>query len=196
VRRECEHRAPSFPGSRAGAALAGARFALARRGGARIYSFIVSKDEKNSGPRITNRRAFHDYFISAKLECGIVLAGSEVKSLRQGKAQLTDSYARIEGNRLVLHGCHIDPYEKASAQDNHDPKRQRTLLVHRREMHKLESELMQRGVTLVPLSIYFKKGIAKLELGVAKGKQQYDKRESIKRKEQDRELRRAMTQRR
>jgi len=156
----------------------------------------VSKDEKSSGPRITNRRAFHDYFISAKIECGIVLAGSEVKSLRQGKAQLTDSYARVEGNRLVLHGCHIDPYEKASAQANHDPKRERILLVHRREMRKLESELAQRGVTLVPLSIYFKKGIAKLELGVAKGKQQYDKRESIKRKEQDRELRRAMTHRR
>ena len=125
----------------------------------------------------------------------MVLRGTEVKSLRQGRAQLTDAYARIENGQLWLHGAQIEPYDKAVAKDNHDAKRPRVLLVHRREMRKLESETSVRGVTLVPLSIYFKKGMAKLELGVAKGKQQYDKREAIKRKEQDRELRRAMSHR-
>lgn len=156
----------------------------------------VAKDAKNPGPRITNRRALHDYFISAKIECGLVLLGTEVKSLRQGHAQLSESYARVERGRLVLHGCHIDPYDKASAQANHEPLRERILLVHKREIHKLESELKQRGTTLIPLAIYFKEGMAKLELGVARGKQQHDKRETIRRKEQDREMRRMMSHRR
>ena len=157
----------------------------------------MAKDRKDSAnPRITNRRAMHDYFISAKLECGIALLGTEVKSLRQGHAQLTESYARIERGRLVLHGCHIDPYDKASAQANHIPLRERYLLVHNRELRKLEGELKQRGTTLIPLAIYFKDGRAKLELGVARGKQQHDKRDTIRKKEQDRELRRAMSQRR
>jgi SsrA-binding protein len=158
----------------------------------------VARDPKNqsNAARITNRRAMHDYFIAAKIECGIVLVGTEVKSLRQGHAQLAESYARVEGGRLILHGCHIDPYDKASAAANHIPLRQRVLLVHRREIHKLEAELKQRGTTLVPLAIYFKNGIAKLELGVGRGKQQHDKRETIRRKEQDREMRRMMTHRR
>lgn len=136
----------------------------------------------------------HEYFISARIECGIALVGSEVKSLRHGKAQLAESYARVENGELVLHNCHIDPYEQASMR-NHEPKRSRRLLVHRREIRKLESETDQRGTTLIPLAIYFKSGRAKLELGVARGKQQYDKRQTIKRKEQERELRRAMTRR-
>jgi SsrA-binding protein len=148
----------------------------------------------NLSPRIHNRRAMHEYFIMAKLECGIALLGSEVKSLRQGKAQLQESFARIEGRNLILHGCHIDPYKEAGKY-NHEPLRDRKLLVHRREIRKLESECDQRGVTLIPLAIYFKDGLAKLELGVAKGKQQHDKRDAIKRKEQDRELRRVMTRR-
>ncbi|HEY7086539.1 MAG TPA: SsrA-binding protein SmpB [Tepidisphaeraceae bacterium] len=158
----------------------------------------MARDPKNqsNAARITNRRAMHDYFIAAKIECGIVLVGTEVKSLRQGHAQLAESYARVEGGRLILHGCHIDPYDKASAAANHIPLRQRVLLVHRREIHKLEAELKQRGTTLVPLAIYFKNGIAKLELGVGRGKQQHDKRETIRRKEQDREMRRMMTHRR
>jgi SsrA-binding protein len=152
--------------------------------------------KSDSSPRIANRRAFHGYFISAKIECGMVLLGTEVKSLRQGRAQLTDAYARIENGQLWLHGAQIEPYDKAVARDNHEPKRPRVLLVHRREMRKLQSEASVRGVTLVPLAIYFKNGIAKLELGVARGKQQFDKRESIKRKEIEREVRRAMTHRR
>jgi SsrA-binding protein len=158
---------------------------------------VANKDKKNStaGARIANRRAMHEYFISAKLECGMALTGTEVKSLRAGHGQLTESYARIEHGRLILHGCHIDPYEKASSQANHDPLRERLLLVHKREIHKLESELKTRGTTLIPLSIYFKNGMAKLELGVARGKQQHDKRETIRRKEQDREMRRIMSRR-
>ncbi len=151
--------------------------------------------EKNLSPRITNRRALHDYFITAKLECGVALVGSEVKSLRDGKAQLQESYASIEHGELILHNCHIDPYTKSAAMYNHEPKRDRKLLAHRREIKKLQSETEQRGVTLIPLAIYFKDGRAKVEIGVAKGKQQHDKRDAIRKKEQDRELRRAMTHR-
>jgi SsrA-binding protein len=153
-------------------------------------------DKPNFSPRINNRKAMHDYFIAAKLECGMALVGSEVKSLREGRAHLHEAFARIEKGQLVLHGCHIEPYTKASAQYNHDPLRERKLLVHKREIKKLEAETAERGTTLIPLAIYFKDGLAKLELGVARGKQQHDKRETIKRKEQDRELRRATMTRR
>jgi SsrA-binding protein len=154
----------------------------------------MPKDSANLAPRINNRRALHDYFIEAKLECGIVLVGSEVKSLRLGLAQLQESFARVEHGRLILHNCHIDPYDKAGIL-GHEPKRERILLVHKREMHRLENETKERGTTLIPLSIYFKDGRAKVELGVAKGKQQHDKRASIRKKEQDRELRRGMMRR-
>ena len=160
---------------------------------------MMAKDGKklrSLEPRINNRRALHDYFIEAKVECGMALVGTEVKSLRDGKAQLNESFARVEGNRLVLHNCHIDPYTKSAIVYNHDPVRERILLVHKRELKKLSAETSERGVTLIPLSIYFKDGRAKLELGVAKGKKQHDKRDTIKRKEMDRELRRAMTQKR
>ncbi len=149
----------------------------------------------NLSPRITNRRALHDYFIEAKLECGIVLVGSEVKSLRNGKAQLHEAFARIEKGKLILHNAHIDPYDKAAIVYNHEPTRDRILLVHKREIRKLQDETKERGTTLIPLSIYFKEGRAKVELGVAKGKQQHDKRQTIKKKEADRELRRIMSRR-
>ena len=153
------------------------------------------KKSRNLEPRINNRRALHDFFIEAKVECGMALVGTEVKSLREGKAQLNDSFARVEGGRLILHHCHIDPYTKSAIVYNHEPMRERILLVHKRELKKLAAESSERGVTLIPLAIYFKDGRAKLELGVAKGKKQHDKRETIKRKEMDRELRRATTQR-
>jgi SsrA-binding protein len=153
------------------------------------------KGSANSSPRISNRRALHDYFISAKLECGMMLVGSEVKSLRDGKAQLQDAYARIENGELYLHGAHIDPYEKAALVYNHDPRRPRKLLLHKREIKKLEGETSVKGTTLIPLAIYFKGGRAKVEIGVARGKQQHDKRDPIRKKEMDRELRRAMSRR-
>lgn len=154
---------------------------------------MAGQPRPNFSPRIANRRAMHNYFITAKIECGLALLGSEVKSLRLGQCQLAESFARIEGGELILHGCHIDPYQNAIP--GHEPLRERKLLVHKRELHRLEAETAQSGTTLIPLAIYFKEGRAKLELGVAKGKQHYDKRQSIKRKEQDRELRRAMTRR-
>src|SRR5688572_31483760 len=138
----------------------------------------------------------HDYFISAKLECGMALMGSEVKSLRDGKAQLQESFATIQNDQLILHGCQIDPYEKSSIKYNHEPKRDRKLLAKQFEMHKLKAETNKKGTTLIPLVIYFKNGMAKLELGVAHGKQQHVKRDTIRKREMDRELRRATTQRR
>ncbi len=146
--------------------------------------------EKNVAPRINNKRALHDYFITHKIECGMVLLGTEVKSLREGHAQLQEAFARIEGKDLVLRNSHIDPYAKSAIVYNHEPRRDRKLLIHKREMKKLIAESEVKGTTLIPLAIYFKDGRAKLELGVAKGKQQYDKRATIKKKEQDRELRR------
>jgi SsrA-binding protein len=150
----------------------------------------MARPDKETSPRINNRRAMHDYFISHKIECGMVLVGSEVKSLRDGHAQLQESFARIENGSLVLRNCHIDPYAKSAIVYNHEPRRDRKLLVHKRELKKLADEIDVKGTTLIPLAIYFKDGRAKLELGVARGKQQFDKRATIKKKEQDRELRR------
>jgi SsrA-binding protein len=155
----------------------------------------MSKDKGNSSaPRIANRRALHEYFIEAKLECGIALMGSEVKSLRAGKGQLQEAFARVERGQLILHQCHIDPYGPAT-KFNHDPLRERRLLAHKREIKKLEQATQQRGVTLIPLAIYWKDGRAKVEIGVARGKQHHDKRDTIRKKEQDRELRRVMSRR-
>jgi SsrA-binding protein len=144
----------------------------------------------NNSPRIANRRAMHEYFITHKIECGMVLVGSEVKSLRDGHAMLNEAFARIEHGELILHNCHIDPYTKSSIVYNHEPRRDRKLLVHKRELKRIADETAIKGTTLIPLAIYFKGGRAKLELGVARGKQQFDKRATIKKKEMDRELRR------
>jgi SsrA-binding protein len=156
---------------------------------------MAAKPSVNNAPRINNRRALHEYFIAARLECGIALLGSEVKSLRAGKAQLQEAYARVENGQLVLHGCHIDPYEQAGAR-NHEPLRERRLLAHKREIKKLVDETRERSTTLIPLSIYFKNGRAKVEIGVARGKQHHDKRQSIKKREMEREMRKAMSHRR
>jgi SsrA-binding protein len=156
---------------------------------------MAGKRKANLEPRIANRKALHDYFITAKIECGMMLVGSEVKSLRAGRAQLQDSWASIDNGELILHGAHIDPYEKAAIVYNHEPKRDRKLLVHKREIKKLVDQTSVKATTLIPLAIYFKDGRAKLELGVARGKQQHDKRDTIKRKEIEREVRRAMTHR-
>ncbi len=153
----------------------------------------MGKPNRDNAPRISNRRALHDYFIEAKLECGIVLVGSEVKALRDGHAQLQDAFAQIVAGELILTGAHIDPYTKAAIVYNHQPRRDRKLLVHKREIKKLQQELELRGTTLIPLAIYFKDGRAKVEIGVARGKQKHDKRESIKRREIDQEIRRAMS---
>jgi len=140
----------------------------------------------------TNRKAFHDYAIQEKLEAGIVLKGTEVKSLREGRVNLRDSYASVDHGEVVLHHCHISPYSHGNIM-NHDPLRPRRLLLHRREISKLLGKTQQKGLTLIPLRIYFSsKGRAKVEIALAKGKKQYDRREAIKAREAGREVERAM----
>ena len=139
---------------------------------------------------VKNRRARHDYEIRETLEVGIALQGSEVKSLREGKVQLSDAYAQIEKGEVILKNLHISPYKMAS--ENHDPIRPRRLLLHRKEIRKLVILTEQRGLTLIPLSIYFRKNIAKVELAVAMGRKKYDKRQAIAEAEADRSIKRAM----
>ncbi|RJQ17955.1 MAG: SsrA-binding protein SmpB [Nitrospiraceae bacterium] len=139
----------------------------------------------------TNRKAYHDYHIEGTYEAGISLLGTEVKSLRDGKANLKDSYAVIKNSEAFLLNCHISPYTHGNIQ-NHDPLRTRKLLLHRKEIDRLWGNISQKGFTLVPLKIYFKNGKAKVEIGLAKGKRQYEKRESIKEKEAKREIERHM----
>jgi SsrA-binding protein len=138
-----------------------------------------------------NRRAFHDYFIDERFEAGLVLTGSEVKSLRDHRAHLKDAYARFFGDELFLVGAHINPYAPAS-QFGHDPIRTRKLLLHRREIERLRGKIQERGLTLVPLRLYWSKGRAKAELGIGRGKKLYDKRTSIRERMENREVERAM----
>lgn len=143
----------------------------------------------------THSRAFHDYFIEERFEAGMVLQGTEVKSLREGRANLRDSFARVEDGEVFLLHCHISPYSHGNIA-NHDPLRVRKLLLNRKEINRLYGKTQQRGYTLVPLRIYFnKRGNAKVELGLGRGKQAGDKRETLKRKIAQREMERAMKER-
>ena len=139
----------------------------------------------------TNRRAFFDYEILERHEAGIVLTGTEIKSVRAGKADLSDGYARVRDGEMWLHNTYIAPYDPAS-QFNHDPRRLRKLLLHRDEIRKLESDVAEKGLTLVALRIYIKGHVAKVELGLARGKRRYDKRQAIINRDMDREARRAV----
>jgi SsrA-binding protein len=132
-----------------------------------------------------NRRAKRDYRIEQTLEAGLVLVGTEVKSLRQGQADLVDSYGAMRGDELFLVGAHIASYNKAS-HFNHDPRRERKLLLARRELMRLRTKIRERGYTLVPLELYFKRGWAKVLLGLAKGRKQYDRRETIRSRDEQR----------
>lgn len=143
----------------------------------------------------TNRAAFHHYFIEERFEAGIVLRGTEVKSLRKGACNLKDSYARVRDGEVTLMNCHISPYSHGTA-FNHEPLRPRKLLLHKREILKLERDQADTGWTLIPLRIYLKEGIIKVELGVARGKKHYDKREAKKRAILDREAEAAVRDRR
>lgn len=134
-----------------------------------------------------NKKARHEYFIEQTLEAGIVLSGTEVKSIRLGKLNLKDSYAAIEDGEVILSGMHISPYEQGNI-FNKDPLRDRKLLLHRYEINKLIGYTQQKGLTLVPLQVYFKKGRVKLELGVAKGKKLFDKREDIAERDAKRDI--------
>ena len=138
-----------------------------------------------------NSKAYHDYFIEEKYEAGIELAGTEVKSIRMGNVNLKDSFCIIKGGQLAVHGMHISPYEKGNI-FNKDPRRPRRLLMHKREIMRLFGRLKQDGLALIPLSIYFKGPRVKLELGLARGKKLYDKRESAARRDAKREIDRTM----
>jgi SsrA-binding protein len=138
-----------------------------------------------------NRKAYHDYSIEEKVEAGIALTGTEIKSVRAGRVNLGDGYARPEGGELWLFNIHIAKYDPGS-RDNHEPRRPRKLLLHRRQINELSGQVMQRGYTLVPLRMYLKNGIAKVELGLARGKKLYDKRESIARREAEQRMERAL----
>ncbi len=159
----------------------------------------MAKKEKGAPARIAaeNRKARHNYFIEDTLEAGIVLEGSEVKSLREGKANIAESYASVEGAELWLINAYIPPYGQAkSAAFSHDERRRRKLLVHKRELARLYQAVGREGMTLVPLKLYFNdKGRAKLELGIAKGKKMADKRETEKRRDWAREKARLMRER-
>jgi SsrA-binding protein len=143
------------------------------------------------GDVASNRQAAFRYHLLERLECGIVLTGTEVKSLRAGGAQLKDSYASVDGGELWLHNVHIPPYPPA-AQGNHDPERARKLLVHRRELERLTTKTRERGHTLVPTRIYFSGARAKVEIAVARGKERHDKRDTIRARDQEREVQRAL----
>jgi SsrA-binding protein len=138
-----------------------------------------------------NKKAYHDYFIEETLEAGIALMGTEVKSLRLGKGNLKDSYVRVDEGEAFLHNTHISTYPFGH-QFNHEPERVRKLLLHRREIRRLMGKTQERGYTLIPLKMYLKRGKIKIELGLAKGKAQYDKRETLKKRSADREIEKAM----
>ena len=138
-----------------------------------------------------NRKAYHDYFVEEKIECGISLFGTEVKSIRQGRVNLKESWAQVRKGEIWVEGMHISPYEQGNI-FNRDPLRAKKLLLHRREIHKLEAQVMRQGFTLVPLELYFKNGRVKMQLGLCKGKQLHDKRDSMARKDSEREIQHAL----
>ncbi len=160
----------------------------------------MSKAKKEAkgvtSPRISNRKARHNFHILEVVECGIELEGTEVKSLRSGQGKIDEAYGRLHDDEVFLVGANIAPYPQAAPAMQHDPTRDRKLLLRRRQIRQLEAHVRQKGKTLVPLAIYFKRGWAKCELGVAVGKRQYDKREAIKKRDQQREMARELTRHR
>ncbi len=151
---------------------------------------MPEKEERQRDVAV-NRRAYHDYFIDEKLEAGIMLTGPEVKSVRNGRTNLRDGFVRIDGNAAWLENVHISPYAQANLM-NDEPLRPRKLLLHRKEISSLIGKVRQKGYTLIPLRVYFSRNHAKVEVGLARGKRQYDKREAIAERDAKREIARAM----
>ena len=151
---------------------------------------------KKAGMKLiaNNKKAFHDYFIEDTYEAGIALAGTEVKSLRAGKCSIKESFIRVEKGEVYIYGMHISPYEKGNI-FNKDPMRVRKLLLHRHEINKIEGSLQEKGLTLVPLKVYFKNSLVKLEIGVARGKKLYDKRADMAEKAAKRDIERTLKER-
>ncbi len=153
-------------------------------------------DKPTKSPRMVNRKARFDYHILEVLECGMALFGTEVKSLRAGQAKIDEAYVRVQGGELLLVGANIAHYPHARGDLQHDPTRDRKLLVHRRQIAALEQHTRQKGKTIVPLAVYFKGGRAKCEIGLAVGKKFFDKRQDIKKRDAQRDMQRAMHKRR
>ena len=147
---------------------------------------MAARNESGEKLIASNKKALHDYFVVQKFEAGIALTGTEVKSLRGGKANLKDSYVTIKDGEAFLFGAHISPYSHGNI-ENHDPERTRKLLLHKRELEKLKKETTEKGLTVVPLRLYFKGAKVKAEIAVVRGKKQFDKRETEKKREADRE---------
>ncbi len=147
----------------------------------------MAKNNEDKRIIATNSKAYHDYFIDSKMECGIELAGTEVKSIREGKVNMKDSYATIKDGELFINDLHISPYEKGNI-FNKDPMRKRKLLVHKHEILRLLGTVKQKGVALVPISMYWDRNHVKVELGVARGKKLYDKRQDIAKKDAERRI--------
>lgn len=157
---------------------------------------MSKKQEKSTSISIAqNKKAWHDYFVEQKFEAGLALEGWEVKSLRDGRAQLKESYVIVKNSEVFLIGAHFSPLTSASTHINPDPTRTRKLLLHAAEISKLIGSVERKGYTIVPLSLYWKRGKAKLEIGLAKGKQQHDKRQALKERETGRELQRVLKSR-
>lgn len=152
---------------------------------------MKEKDSERERDMAVNRRAYHDYFIDEKLEAGIMLTGPEVKSVRGGRTNLRDGFVRVNGNEAWLENVHISPYEQANVM-NVEPIRPRKLLMHRKEIASLIGKVRQKGYTLVPLRLYFKRNHLKVEVGLARGKKEYDKREAIAERDAKREIARVM----
>ena len=152
---------------------------------------MPEKDSDRERDIAVNRRAFHDYFVDERLEAGIMLTGPEVKSVRGGRANLRDGFVRVNGNEAWLENVHISPYEQANVM-NVEPIRPRKLLLHRKEIASLIGKVRQKGYTLIPLRLYFKRNHLKVEVGLARGKREFDKREAIAERDAKREIERAM----
>lgn len=149
------------------------------------------KDKNGVKAVVTNRKARHEYEILETFEAGIALTGTEVKSLRQAKANLNDAFARVDHGECILYEMHISPYDFGN-RFNPDPKRERKLLLHKKEIRKIHAQIKEKGLTLIPLRVYFTRGIAKVELALARGKKLYDKRDSMAKKDADRRIERAV----
>ncbi len=154
----------------------------------------MAMNDKDANVIAQNKRARHDYFIEETFEAGIVLKGTEIKSIRAGRMNLKDSFARVSNGEAYLHNAHISEYEQGNRY-NHDPVRARKLLLHKKEISQLIGQTQQKGYSLVPLKVYLKNGFAKVLIGLAKGKKNYDKRETLKRKDAKREVERALKDR-
>ena len=149
----------------------------------------MAKGKESQKLIANNKKAYHDFFIDETYECGIALHGTEVKSMRMGKCSIKEAFVRIEDGEVFVYGMHVSPYEKGNI-FNKDPLRVRKLLLHRYEINKIEAKLKEKGLTLVPLKVYFKDSLVKIEIGMARGKKLYDKRQDIAKKDQRREAER------